>query len=170
MRRRDPQDDAEDFRDDAPPGLFLSRRGNWFHDGQRVGHERLEALLTSAVARDPGGGLIVTTGRDTLPFVAEDAPCFVVAVAVDGAVDGDGDGVGGAVVVLNDGSREALDDVVVGADHRWRMRVKGGKFWALFLRAAAQTLEAVLDDVDGTIVIGATKKTLTTTQRTTWSD
>lgn len=167
MRRRDPQDDAEDFRADAPAGLFLSRRGNWFHDGQRVGHERLEALLTSAVARDPGGGLIVTTGRDTLPFVAEDAPCFVVAVDVHGV---DVHGVDGTVVILNDGSREDLGDVVVGDDHRWRMRVKGGKFWALFLRSAAQTLEGDLNDVDGTIVIGATKKTLTTTQKTTWSD
>ena len=133
MRRRDPRDEMEDLRADAPAGLFLSRRGNWFHDGQRVGHERLEALLHGHIARADDGRLIVTTGRDVVEFVAEDAPFFVVAV------DGD-------TAVLSDGSREVVGDVVVGEhDHRWHMRVKGGRFWALFTKSAAQTLEPLID-------------------------
>lgn len=157
MRRRDPRDEIEDFRDDAPPGLFLSRKGNWFHDGQRVGHERLEALLTASIARAADGSLMVTTGRDVLAFVAEDAPVFVVAVDGDDAV-------------LNDGSREAVKDVVVGADHRWRMRVKNGAFWALFNKSAAQTLEAGLDDDGQTLRLKTQTTKVSTTSKTTWSD
>ena len=157
MRRRDPRDELEDFRPDAPAGLFLSRKGNWFHDGQRVGHERLEALLHGSIARDAAGSLIVTTGRDVLAFVAEDAPFAVVAV------DGD-------VAVLDDGSREAVGDVVVGPDDRWRMRVKGGAFWALLSKSAAQTLERALSDDGAALVLGARRVPVTTTQKSSWSD
>ncbi len=157
MRRRDPRDELEDFRTDAPAGLFLSRRGNWFHDGQRVGHERLEALLHGSIARADDGSLVVTTGRDVMAFVAEDAPFVVVAV------DGD-------VAVLDDGSREVVRDVVVGADDRWRMRVKNGGFWALFNKSAAQTLERALSDDGTTLVLPTTTTTLSTTTKATWSD
>lgn len=157
MRRRDPRDEIEDFRPDAPAGLFLSRKGNWFHDGQRVGHERLEALLHGAIARDAAGGLIVTTGRDVLAFVAEDAPFAVVAVD-------------GEFAILDDGSREVVADVVVGGDDRWRMRVKGGAFWALFSKSAAQTLERALADDGSALVFSSRRVAVTTTTKTTWSD
>jgi hypothetical protein len=59
-------------------GLWLSREGRWYFDGQPVVHERLSALLDrSMVRRDDG--LVVTTGIDTLPFASEDAPLRVVA-------------------------------------------------------------------------------------------
>lgn len=147
MRRRDPRDELEGDRPDAPAGLFLSRRGNWFHDGQRVKHERLELLLTGSIARDAAGGLIVTTGRDVLPFVAEDAPVVVVAVDVsDGAV----------VAVCEGGHREAIVDVVMGADDRFRAPLRGktgAGFWGVFSKSAGQTLETLLDD-DGHLRLG----------------
>lgn len=143
---RDPRDDLEDLRPDAPPGLYLSRRGNWFHDGERVHHERLSRLLTGAIARLDTGALVVTTGRDTLPFVAEDAPIFVRSVDID--VDG-----AGVTLVLSDGSSEALGDVVVGPDDRLRAVVRSRAFWALFTRSAGQLLEPFVQD--DALVVGA---------------
>ena len=135
---RDPRDDLEDDRSDAPPGLFFSRRGNWFHDGQRIRHERLAALLSRSVDRDAGGNLVVTTGRDVLPFVAEDAPLVVRTVVVDED---------GIALQLSDGSAEALAAAVVvdGAGHM-RVPVRGGRFWALLSRAARQALEPLFVD------------------------
>ncbi len=156
---RDPRDANEDDRTDAPAGLFLSRKGNWFHDGQRVGHLRLEALLTGAVSRDDAGGLIVTTGRDVLPFVAEDAPLFVISVDF-AAVP--------VELVLSDGKREPLTGIVIGPDDRFRAAVHGGRFWALFIRSAAQLLEPHFGDDDGLVVNGQPCG-VTALALTTWS-
>jgi hypothetical protein len=137
----------EGDRPDAPAGLFLSRRGNWFHDGQRVKHERLELLLTGSIARDAAGGLIVTTGRDVLPFVAEDAPVVVVAVDASAA---------GVFAVCEGGHREAVVDVVIGRDDRFRAPLAGktgAGFWGVFTKSAGQTLESLLDD-DGRLHLG----------------
>ncbi|MDP2344831.1 MAG: DUF1285 domain-containing protein [Deltaproteobacteria bacterium] len=141
---RDPRDDLEDVRPDAPAGLYLSRRGNWFHDGERVRHERLAALLSGSIARADDGGLVVTTGRDTVAFAAEDAPLFVLSVDVDA---------GGITLLLSDRSREALADVVVGPDDRLRAPVRERRFWALFSRSAGQLLEPFV--VDEGLVVGS---------------
>jgi hypothetical protein len=78
---------------DADPhektGLFLDGSGRWFHDGEPVRHARLAALLSRSIARAEDGSLIVTTGRDRLPFVALDTPLHVRTLRVsDGATDG----------------------------------------------------------------------------------
>jgi hypothetical protein len=70
-------DDVHDARTHLPRGLFLSRQGRWFHDEQAVAHEGLSRLLSRSVARGDDGTLIVTTGKDVLPFTAEDAPVIV---------------------------------------------------------------------------------------------
>lgn len=70
-------------RDDAPAGLFLSAEGDWYHDGDPVGHARTEALLHRSVAwvsDAPDATLHVTTGRDTLAFTCEAAPRVVLRV------------------------------------------------------------------------------------------
>jgi hypothetical protein len=135
---RDPRDDLEADRPDAPAGLFFSRRGNWFHDGQRVAHVRLADLLRRSVARDDAGQLIVTTGRDALPFVAEDAPLLVTSAVVHD---------GGVRLALSDGGDDDLDgDVLVDDAGRMRTVVRGGRFWALFSRAAQQALEPLVVD------------------------
>lgn len=143
---RDPRDDLEESRADAPAGLFLSRRANWFHDQERVRHHRLAQLLTGSISRDLHGGLVVTTGRDTLPFVAEDAPLVVLSVDVDVGADS-------IIVLLSDQAREELGHVVVGSDHRLRTPVRDGAFWALFTRSAAQLLEPFVDG--DAFVVGA---------------
>lgn len=129
-------------RFDAPPGLFLSRDGAWFHDGQPVRHERLCALLSRSVARGEDGGLIVTTGRDRLPFAAEDAPLLVRTARADER---------SFRLVLSDESEEELSPgtrVLIDEEGRIRSPVKGGRFWALWARPAAQALFARVVDED----------------------
>ncbi len=154
----DPRDDIEDRRDDVPHGLYFSRRGNWFHDGDRVFHVGLSGLLNRSVTRDDDGNLIVTTGMDVLPFVAEDAPLIVRGV--DHAV------VDGKPILnlrLSTGVVEQLiGPLNRGADERVRVAVGGGRFWALFTRSAAQALEPLLDE-DGAVSVGAKRHPFVTT-------
>lgn len=141
-------------RDDAPAGLFLSRAGRWYHDGDPVEHAGLEGLLHRSIARAADGSLIVTTGRDVVTFVAEDAP-FIVRTIEDDAL------------VLSDDTREPL----ISAGHATaffiddvghvRCPVKQGAYWALMSRSATQILLALID-ATGSL-------TLTPTQMRDWS-
>lgn len=131
-----PEGEPTSTRPDAPRGLFLARDGTWYHDGQAIHHERLAALLHRSIARDDHGALVVTTGRDVLPFVAEDAPYVVRAIHV-----------GDARLTLSDGSEEALaGPIYVDDDGRIRVRVKGGRFWAVLSRSAAQIVMSGVDE------------------------
>jgi hypothetical protein len=142
---RDPRDEIEGDRPDAPPGLFFSRRGNWFHDGQRIRHERLAGLLSRSVDRDAAGALVVTTGRDTVPFVAEDAPLIVRMLVVDAE---------GITLHLSDDSSEHLAAAVCIDDAgSVRVPVRGGRFWALLSRGARQGLEPLFID-EGHLALG----------------
>ena len=145
---RDPRDHQEARRPDAPAGLYFSRQGHWLHDGDRLFHERLSDLLHRHVRRDDAGGLIVTTGRDAVPFVCEDCPLVVRELRFDD--------VGDASIRLSDGTVEGLaGPIVVGADDRWRVPVRDGTFWALLHRNSTQQLEALLDAGDGDgVVVG----------------
>lgn len=146
---RDPRDDIEDRRDDVPQGLYFSRRGNWFHDGDRVFHVGLSSLLNRSVTRDKDDNLIVTTGMDVLPFIAEDAPLVVRSVeqvVVDGAHS--------LQLKLSTGVTEPLVGAITrGEDERLRVVVDSGRFWALLARSAAQTLEPLLND-KGVVAVG----------------
>jgi hypothetical protein len=146
---------APDERRDAPRGLFLSRDGAWYHDGERVRHPRLAALLHRSIARRDGG-LVVTTGRDVLPFTAEDAPFFVRTLSAD-------------ALVLSDDSREPLAprDFLIDDDGRVRCRVKSDAFWALLSRSATQILLAQLD-ADGRLPTPAGACSLTPTAPRDW--
>ena len=131
------------------PGLFLSKEGRWFHDGDAVKHAGLEGLLHRSIARANDGSLIVTTGKDVLPFVAEDAP-FIVRT-----LEGD-------ALVLSDGTREPIPDTLLIDDvGHIRCPVKRGAYWGLMSRSATQILVALLDS--------ALPPTLTPTQMRDWS-
>ncbi len=160
---RDPRDDMEDRREDVPAGLYFSRRGNWFHDGDRVFHVGLSSLLNRSVSRNSEGGLIVTTGHDVLPFVAEDAP--LVVRSVECAADGEPR----LLLRLSTGEVEPLvGNVFRGNDERVRVVVGNGRFWALLARSAAQTLEPLLND-DGDVVFGAQRHRLVMLSGVDWS-
>jgi hypothetical protein len=135
----------ESFRADAPPGLFFSRDGHWFHDGDWVGHAGLSALLSRSVARGepsleaPEGALIVTTGRDVLPFLSEDAPLHARELAVDAD---------GITLALSHGRETRVTWLAIGSDHRFRAVVEEGRFWALLSRSATHALGPHLE-IDG---------------------
>ncbi len=131
--RREPAG-PEGRRADAPAGLYFSRQGHWFHDGDRIFHEGLAGLLNRSVTRDASGALIVTTGRDRLTFVAEDAPLLLTRCAIDN----------GLVVSSTRGDAAPVSVVVVGADRRWRAPI--GDLWGLMTRGVTQQLEALVDD------------------------
>ena len=137
-------------RDDAPAGLFLSRAGRWFHDGDPVEHAGLEGLLHRSIARAADGSLIVTTGRYVLPFVAEDAPFIVRTLE-------------GLDLVLSDDSREPLAGRTLFIDDVGHIRcpVKRGAYWGLMSRSATQITVAQTGDERGL--------TLTPTKMRDWS-
>ena len=134
----DPRDALIERRADAPPGLFLARSGVWFHDGDRVGHKGLEALLHRAVARAPDGSLVVTTGFDRASFVAEDAPWHVRTIE-------------GEELVFADGHREPCAGRTFWLDDEGRVRCasRAGPFWALLSRTATQLLLAHVEEGSG---------------------
>jgi hypothetical protein len=154
-------DGIEARRADAPPGLFLSRRGAWYHDGDRVRHAGLEGLLFRSIARADDGALIVTTGRDVLPFFAEDAPFLVRTLGRAGD---------DLALRLSDESEEAIALRPFVIDDRGRVRcvVKGGRFWALLSRSATQLLLELVDDL-GRLRTPRGACSLTPTSKTDWA-
>lgn len=64
-------------------GLHLCADGTWLHDGDRVDHPRLCALLHRSVALLADGRVVVTTGRDVSPFTFDDTPLRVLALKAD---------------------------------------------------------------------------------------
>lgn len=126
--------------------LSLDRDGRWRHDGDVIRHARLCALLDRCVARDEQGQLIVTTGRDRLPFKSEDAPLRVKTARLER---------GALVQVLRDDRELPLTKhsaLCIDDEGRVRTRVdgpRGGTFWALWERPATQALMPFLEQSEG---------------------
>ena len=124
-------------------GLYLLADGTWLHDGDRVEHARLAALLHRSIARAADGTFIVTTGRDILPMACEDTPLRVLRVV------GDADG---PVLVFSNEKEAPLDPGLLSVDGDGSLRTEGpGGLPARFTRAAQLQLEPFLvargDDV-----------------------
>jgi hypothetical protein len=101
----------------------------WFHDGDRVGHHGLEALLHRSIRRAEDGSLIVSTSRDRAPFVSEDAPLHVRTLE-------------GEMLVFADGTREPCAGRAFSIDDEGRVRCASSRagLWALLSRTATQLL------------------------------
>lgn len=128
-------------------GLYLDREGRWFHDGQAVRHARLSALLWRSVARNSEERLIVTTGRDVLPFAAEDAPVQARTATPTQP---------GLTLVLSTGAEHALaagEVVWLDADGQMRMKSPDGRFWIRLLRPAAQAVAAAAEEHNGGLAL-----------------
>ncbi|MCP4504559.1 MAG: hypothetical protein GY822_32025 [Deltaproteobacteria bacterium] len=148
-----------DIRKDAPAGLFLSRKGNWFHDGDQLHHSRMCSLLHRSIERDDDD-LIVTTGRDRLSFVAEDAPYRIKLIEKRVVSSTPSDVLLGAqpsaakeciVITCSDDESEILQRSHVWAttaDGAIYLSVKSGRFWALLSSGAQQWLQPYLQEDD----------------------
>lgn len=114
------------------PRLRIDRDGGWFHEDEEVTHEGILASLRQGLQVDPAGHFL-QIGPVRVPVQVEDAPFSVVRFEADGD---------GFALVLNDGSREALDPATLRlrAGDVPYCRVKGGSFEARFSRAASWQL------------------------------
>ena len=124
------------------PRLRIDRDGGWLHEGEEVSHEGILASLREGLQVDADGHFI-QIGQVRIPVEVEDAPFAVVRFEADGD---------GFALCLNDESREALDpgSLRLRAGDVPYCRVKGGRFEARFIRAAAwQLLQRVEAQPEG---------------------
>ena len=120
------------------PRLRIDRDGLWYHEDTEVTHEGILASLRDGLLRDADGHYL-QIGPVRVPVEVDDAPLVVVRVEADGE---------GLAVILNDGSREALqpETVRLGPGEVPYATVKEGRFQARFSRAAAYQLLQRLED------------------------
>ena len=132
------------------PRLRIDRDGLWYHEDAEVTHEGILASLRDGLLRDADGHYL-QIGPVRVPVEVDDAPLVVVRVEADGE---------GLAVILNDGSREALqpETLRLGPGEVPYATVKAGRFQARFSRAAAyQLLQRLEDDPESrsaALVIG----------------
>jgi uncharacterized protein len=128
--------------------ISFRRDGQWYSDDERIENPRIAELFSKSIRRDPDGSYCLQVGDERAAITVEDTP-YVVTTLED-------DELGGFMLVLNDGTREALDPATleVGADNVLYARIKGGEFRARFLRNAYYHLsDRVEFDADGAIVL-----------------
>ena len=114
--------------------MWLDRNGQWFHDGQPIRHVRLSALLSASIARDGALQLIVTTGKDTLPFTAEDAPLHAKTVIRNG------ERLSFQLSNRTELPLENVQRILVDAEGHMRTRSHDERFWIRLLKPAAQAI------------------------------
>jgi uncharacterized protein len=139
-----PSSNPEYYRQAPPPGrsrestIVLAADGQFRHDGEKVQHPRMGEAMHTWIARHPDDGrFILDNGYDWTYFTVEDAPFFVRTVTDDGG--------GFPVLVLSDGTEEALGTRLrLGSDDSLYVEVKasaaGGPFEAKFSRHAQSLL------------------------------
>ena len=123
--------------------ISFRRDGNWYTDEERIENPRIAELFSKSIHRNPNGTYFLQVGDERASITVEDTP-YVVSTLED-------DELGGFLLVLNDGTREALDPATLefGADNVPYAQVKSGALRARFLRNAwyhlADRLEAASD-------------------------
>jgi hypothetical protein len=152
-----PGEHPEFFRFPAPEGrsrestIRLDAEGQFFHDDAPVEHPKLAEALHTWIARHPDDGrYILTNGYDWTYFIVEDVPYFVRSLRDEG---------GDAILVLSDGTEEALDPSTVRPGKRGDLYLtvkkdaKGGPFDAKLTRFAQTQLGPFLREEDGRVVL-----------------
>jgi uncharacterized protein len=138
-----PGDHPEFFRLAPPPGtsrestIVLDRKGDLWHDGERVPESALSRALHQWLSVHPDDGrFILTNGYDWCYLEVEDTPYFVLAVSVFDPPE----------LRLSDGSTEVLDPDAVYVDDEGALftRVKEKRFWARFGRHAESDLARLI--------------------------
>lgn len=148
-----PADAPEFFRTPPPPGrsrestIVLTADGTFRHDGVVVEHPKLADAMHRWITRHPDDGrFILSNGYDWTYFTVEDAPFFVRAIHEES---------GEAILVLSDGTSEALDASTLRAgpaDALYclvKSGAEGGPYEAKLTRHAQTQLAPFLVDSDG---------------------
>jgi len=122
--------------------IKFGRDGRWYCDDEPIPNAAICRLYSRALRVLPDGRARLELGEDKADVIVEDTPWVVTSV--------EGDPVAGFTLVLNDGSREALDTagLVVGGEHVLYARVKRDHR-ARFLRPAYYTLMRHLESGPG---------------------
>jgi len=131
--------------------MVIRRDGSWWHDGTRIGREKLIRLFSRILRKDADGETYLVTPVEKIKIHVEAAP--FLAVRVDAAGEGDDQ----RIAFLTN-----MDDAVVaGPDHPLRVELGPdgepdpyvhvrGRLEALITRAAFYDLaELAVDGVDG---------------------
>jgi uncharacterized protein len=121
-------------------GLSIDEEGRFLHRGEPIAHVRTLEVLWGSLERAPDGRWLVRVGRESGYVEVAETP-YVVRGIVD-------DSAGGApILLLSDGSREALDPATlrIGADGVLRCTLRRGVD-ARFGRAAHVALGMALDE------------------------
>ncbi|MGU3540126.1 DUF1285 domain-containing protein [Methylobacterium sp. A54F] len=96
--------------------MRIAADGTWFHDGAPIRRPALVKLFASILRREPDGRIVLVTPVESVGITVEDAPF----VAVEMAVDGEGDG-------RRIAFRTNVDDLIsVGPDHALRFSEDAG--------------------------------------------
>ena len=114
--------------------IRFGRDGEWYSDGERIANQRIADLFSRCVRRSSQGGFMLQMGDERAPLEVEDTPFVVRQI--------EGDRERGFMLVLNDGTHEALDPAGLrsGPDNALYCRVKAGEYEARLLRPAYYAL------------------------------
>ncbi len=126
--------------------IYIDARGDWWYEGNKIIHPEVLKLFKSSLEVDPASGelKIDYKGRQA-PVKTEKTPFFIQDIISDITPDGRLDGI---ELLLDDGTREALDPATLALDEDGilRARVKAGRFAALCLPAAHFRLAELLGE------------------------
>jgi hypothetical protein len=131
-----PQAPPPPFRFSRESRIRIDREGYFWHEGERVEHDKLARALASWIAVDPESDrYVLKNALDWCFITVDDAPLVVRSVVVRE--------LGGALALaLSDGTEEPLDVATlrVDADDVPYCDVKNGALPARFSRSAAFAL------------------------------
>jgi hypothetical protein len=133
---------------EIPEGLHVLPDGAWTVGGLHVVHPPSLRYLKAHLVFEDVGPFIVD-GAQRMPVRIEGPPFEAVRLVVDEAAEK-------AWVVLDDGSREAVEDGSLGMNTetgRFECAARGGRSRALLSRGAHQALLDRLEDQGGRFVL-----------------
>ena len=130
----------------VPTTLFLSKDGEWFHEGVQITHERIIEQLNRNIHRE-GDDYFVSIGWERCKVIIEDAPYMVKGVREEGD---------NLILELSDFTEEKLDpeNIQIGKNNVPYTLVKETKDRARFTRPAYyQMTRYLVEAADGMMAL-----------------
>jgi uncharacterized protein len=128
--------------------ISFRKDGNWYSDEERIDNARIAMLFSQSIRQNPDGSFFLQVAEERASISVEDTPYVIRSVEDDGR--------GGFAMLLNDGTREALDPatLAIGAENVLYSSVKKGQYRARFLRPAYYHLSGNFEaDASGRFLI-----------------